>query len=275
MRTAFVRPLALVAVMALGACATSQGPETGVTPATAPSAEEQRYLSRATELRDLILARSSWQELGEGCNPGVLRAFMDTTSAGMTKLDTLVRELERIVIARGVDEPIDTPTGHDLLRLVALWEAAGPRPRWDAADGVERRAVATGLTGQVMNPETKKCESYVDADSLVVILPEGISLGKIAAKGAMTVTAYSGDSAIERARNIYFAHPGRESGATFTYTRVGPVVLWQDWGLVAVNRPVEILNGARLDKVSVGGGATYLFRRVRDDWRLFLILRTW
>ena len=277
MRTAFARPLALVAVLALGACATSRGPETGVTPtsAVAPSAEEQRYVTRASELRDLILTRSSWQELGEGCNPGVLRAFMDTTAGGMATLDTLVRQLERIVVARGVGEPIDTPAGRDLLRVVALWEAAGPRPRWDATDGVDRRAVATGLTGQVMNPESGKCESYVDSDSVIIILPEGISLGRIAAKGAMTITAYTGDSSIAQARNAYFAHPGRDRGETFGYTRVGPVVLWREWGLVAVNRPLEILNGAQLDTVSAGGGATYLFRRVRNEWRLFLIVRTW
>lgn len=276
MRTAFVRPLALAAAMALGACATSQGPETGVTPAaTATSAEEQRYLTRASQLRDLILARSSWQELGEGCNPGVLRTFMDTTEGGKAKLDTLVRELERIVVSRGVEQPIDTPAGRDLLRVVALWEAAGPRPRWDAADGVERRAVATGLTGQVMNPQTQKCESYVDSDSVIVILPQGVSLGKIEAKDAMTITAYSGDSAIAHARNVFFAYPGRDSGATFGYTRVGPMVLWHEWGLVAVDRPLEILNGGRLDAVSAAGGATYLFRRARNEWRLFLIVRTW
>lgn len=275
MRTAFVRPLAFVAVLTLGACAPAAGPETAVTPAAAPSAEEQRYVSRATQLRDLILQRSSWQELGEACNSGVLRTFMDTTSGGAAKLDTLVRELERIVVARGIDQPVDTPLGRDLMRTVVLWEAAGPRPRWDVADNVERRAVATGLTGQVMNPQTQKCESYVDSDSVIVILPQGIRLERLDVKDAMTVTQYAGDSAIARARSTFFDYPGRDVGATFGYTRVGPVVLWREWGLVAVNRPIEIRNGARLDTATVAGGATYLFRRVGNEWRLFMIVRTW
>ena len=276
MRTAFVRPLALVAVLMLGACATAPGPDTGVAPAaTEMGAEEQRYVARASQLRDLILARSSWQELGEGCNPGVLRTFMDTTQGGMAKLDTLVRELERFVVARGVGAPIDTPQGRDLLRTVALWEAAGPRPRWDSVDGVERRAVATGLTGQVMNPQTQKCESYVDSDSVVLILPEGITLGKLAAKNAMTITAYSGDTSITTARNVFFTYPGRDRGVMFSYTRVGPTVLWREWGLVVVDRKLEVLNSGRMDTSSAAGGATYLFRRVGNEWRLFMIIRTW
>ena len=276
MRTALARPLAFVSVLALGACATSQAPGAGAaTPVTATTAEEQAYVARATGLRDQILSRSSWQELGEGCNPGVLRTFMDTTQAGMAGLDTLVRKLERIVVARGIEEPIDTPAGRDLMRTVVLWEAAGPRPRWDAADGVERRAVATGLTGQVFNPQSKKCESYVEHDSLVVILPAVSPLGRIEAKEAMKVTAYYGDSSIALARNAFFAVPGRDVGATFAYTRVGPMVLWREWGLVVVRRPMEIRNGGRLEETTVAGGATYLFRRVGSEWRLFMIVRTW
>lgn len=276
MRTAFVRPLALVAVLALGACATAQGPETAVTPAAAAATpEEQRYAERASRLRDLIVARSSWQELGEGCNQGVLRTFMDTTAGGSAKLDTLVRELERIVVARGIEGPIDTPAGRDLLRTVALWEAAGPRPIWDADDRVARRAPATALTGQVMNPQTGKCESYVESDSVIMIFPEGMRLDRLESKEAMTITQYSGDSSIARARSTFFDFPGRDVGATFGYTRVGPVVLWREWGLVAVNRPTEIRNGGRLDTTNVAGGATYLFRRVGNEWRLFLIVRTW
>lgn len=275
MRSALVRPLALVATLALGACATSQGPAGAPAPAVTASAEDEAYAARAMRLRGEIIARSSWAELGEGCNPGEMRSFMDTTKAAMGGLDSLVRELERVVVARGVMNPIDTPAGRDLLRTIVLWEAAGPRPRWDSDDAKERRAVATGLTGLVFNPQTKRCESYVEEDTVIVILPEGIALPKLGAKDAMTIVAYTGDSSITRARNEYFMVPGRDVGATFGYTRIGPVVLWREWGLVAVNRPLEIRNGAELTPSTAAGGATYLFRRVGGEWRLFMIVRTW
>lgn len=276
MRSALVRPLVLVATLALGACATSQGSAGAPAPsAAAASAEDEAYAARAMRLRGEIIARSSWAELGEGCNPGEMRSFMDTTKAAMGGLDSLVRQLERVVVARGVMNPIDTPAGRDLLRTIVLWEAAGPRPRWDSDEPKERRAVATGLTGLVFNPQTQRCESYVEEDTVIVILPEGIALPKLEAKNAMKIIAYTGDSSITRARNEYFMVPGREVGATFGYTRIGPVVLWREWGLVVVNRPLEIRNGAELTPSTAAGGATYLFRRVGGEWRLFMIVRTW
>jgi hypothetical protein len=276
LRSALVRPLALVATLALGACATSQGSAGAPSPtAAATSAEDEAYAARAMRLRSAIIARSSWAEMGEGCNPGEMRTFMDTTKAAMGGLDSLVRELERVVVARGVMNPIDTPAGRDLLRTIVLWEAAGPRPRWDTDEPKERRALATGLTGLVYNPQTRKCESYVDEESVVVILPEGITLPKLSAKNAMEIVAYTGDSSIARARNEYFATAGRAAGDTFGYTRIGPVVLWREWGLVAVNRPLEIRNGGEVTQTTAAGGATYLFRRVGGEWRLFMIVRTW
>ena len=276
MRSALVRPLALVATLALGACATSQGSAGAPSPAAAPaSAEDEAYGARAMQLRSAIIARSSWAEMGEACNPGEMRTFMDTAKAAMGGLDSLVRELERVVVARGVMNPIDTPAGRDLLRTVVLWEAAGPRPRWDSDEKQERRALATGLTGQVFNPQTRKCDSYVDEEAVVVVLPEGIMLPKLEAKGAMEIVAYTGDSSVARARNDFFSSRGRNDGATFGYTRIGPVVLWREWGLVVVNRPLEIRNGAELTQTTAAGGATYLFRRVGGEWRLFMIVRTW
>ena len=63
-----------------------------------------------------------------------------------------MERLERLVVVQGVENPLDTPAAHDLLRTVVLWEAGGLRPRWDVARGGEdRRAIAPGLVGEFRN----------------------------------------------------------------------------------------------------------------------------
>jgi hypothetical protein len=281
LRFALSRPNARVPFALLAACLTTSAcatraaaPETPA-PATAASAEELRYAARADSLRRWILARTGWAELGQQCNPGMLRVFPDTAAGARASLDTAVMDLERIIIARGVDAPIDVPAGHDLLSTVILWEAAGPRPRWDVSDPKEdRRAIATGLTGQVVDPETMKCISYVHDDSVVIVTPRLTNYETPKAKGAMRVSLYAGgDSALKRARDTFYAIEGHEGNTVFTYTYVGPVVLWRDWGLVVVNRPAEA-NGVAATGQGTGGAA-YLFHRVGREWRLLMISRTW
>jgi hypothetical protein len=184
-------------------------------------------------------------------------------------------DLERIIIARGVDEPLDTPAGHALLRTVLRWEAAGPRPRWDVLDPKDLRyAIAAGMTGQVMNPQTKKCESYVTEDSVVAVVPAIAGLTAPKAKGAMRIALYAGgDSALNRARDAFYAAEGHTKNTVFTYTRLGPIVVWRDWALVVVNRPAEA-NGVMAVGQGLGGGV-YIFRRTGDEWRLTVISRSW
>ena len=280
MRSALTRSSARVPFALLAACLTITACATRATPSASPalvpaSGEELRYVRRADSLRAWILARSGWAELGQRCNPGTLRVFPDTTSDARAALDTAVTDLERTIIARGVDAPVDVPAGHDLLSTVILWEAAGPRPRWDVADPKEdRRAIATGLTGQVVEPETMKCMSYVEDDSVVIVTPRLTSYRTPQAKGAMRVALYTGgDSALKRARDTFYAIEGHAGNTVFTYTYIGPVVLWRDWGLVVVNRPAEANGVAAVGRGT--GGAAYIFHRVGREWRLLMISRTW
>ena len=281
MRSALTRssarvPFALLAAcLTTTACATRTTPPASAAPVPAASAEELRYVARADSLREWLLRRTEWADLGQKCNPGSLRIFTDTASAARAALDTAVVDLERIIIARGVDAPIDVPAGHDLLSTVILWEAAGPRPRWDVSDPKEdRRAIATGLTGQVVDPESMKCMSYVEDDSIVIVTPRLTSYETPRAKGAMRVALNTGgDSALKRARDTFYAIEGHTGNTVFTYTYVGPVVLWRDWGLVVVNRPAEANGVAAVGRGT--GGAAYIFHRVGREWRLLMISRTW
>ena len=279
MRFPIARPASLASCGLLAACLTTTACARGAAaPApspVAPSAEELRYLARADSLRESLLHRATWTDLGARCNPGDLRSLGDSTADGRVATDSTVERLERVIIARGVDASLDTPAGRDLLRTVVLWEAAGPRPRWDTASPKEKRyAIATGLTGQYEDPQTKRCVSYTSDDSVVVVVPTVTGLAAPRAKGAMRVSLYvGGDSAVNRARDAFYAAEGHTSNSVFTYTKLAPVVLWRDWALVVVNRPAEANGVAALGKGT--GGAVYVLHRVAGEWRLLLISRSW
>ena len=84
---------------------------------------------------------------------------------------------------------------------------------------------------------------------------------------------FQGDSGLARARNGFFAAHGGDTSAVFLYTSVKALVLWRDYAVIAVDRPAERQAAVQLQKGA--GGATYLFRRERDEWRLLVIARTW
>jgi hypothetical protein len=244
-------------------------------PAVAPlPAEEARYASRADSLRARILAAGQWTDLeGDSCTVGVLRTFA-ADSAGNARVTADVAALEWLIIARGVDNPIDTPAGHDLMRTVAAWEAHSTRPRWDVRPGeTPRQAIAAGLGGTFRNPETKKCESFLPGDTATIVLPALTRFTPPRTSG-VRLTLYYGEDGVKRARDAFYAGIGsRDSLAVLTYSKVRAAVLWRDYAVVAVNRPAERRGVQQLDRGL--GGATYLFHHVGGEWRLLSIVRTW
>jgi hypothetical protein len=50
-------------------------------------------------------------------------------------------------------------------------------------------------------------------------------------------------------------------------------VIWQDYAVVGVHRPLE-RGGIEVGSGS-NGGAAYLLRRVAGEWRLLAIVRSW
>lgn len=280
MRRTFPRvALCALTLSALAACATRpvSGPApaaTGVPPEPRPSAEEQRYLTRADSLRGSILATAAWAELGEdSCNPGALRIFVDTAAVTRARHDSAVMALEAVIIARGIDEPLDTRAGHALLRTAIRWEAAGTRPRWDVlAEGDDRRAIAAGLGGAYREAASGKCQPYATTDSVVVVIPPAPGFTLPERDGLRTVL-YTGDEGLGRARELFYAQPGRTATSEFAFTRLRAVVLWRDYAVVAVVRHAE--SQVSTAPGAAAGGASYIFHRVGDEWRLLVVARTW
>ena len=266
--------LGTAALMSVAACATRPAaPATSVAPQV--DAEAAARYARANALRDRIIAGTRWEEPDKDspCDPGTLRTTGTDSASSSAQVDSLIRALEREIIVSGVDESIDTPAGHALLRTVLAWEAGDARPRWDVAAGTEpKRTVSAGLTGEYYNTETKKCVPLAPQDTVTLIAPPmtGFKVPKVK---TAAVQVFYGDSGVKTARDRFFAAHGAEPAAVFLYTRVRAMVLWRDYAVVAVNRPLEKQGVVELQKGA--GGATYIFRRVGEEWRLLVIARTW
>jgi hypothetical protein len=240
------------------------------------AAEAEADARELGRLRTQYLRRAAWADLGDRCTHGALRVFPgDTTRAAQDSVQAIVDQMERILVRRGVGGAIDTPVGRALLRVVVGWEAGIDRPSWDGDEkGPSRVAVATGLTGEVPDPTGSGClPSPVASDTVTFVLP-GFTDMEFPKASRPRVKAYFGAEGQRQARDEFFTAVGSKNPeAEFAYAIVAPMVLWRDYAVVAVRRPVErggfdITGGGR-------GGATYLFRRVGTGWRLLSIVRTW
>lgn len=243
--------------------------------ATPPGQDSLASVRKADSLRVAILSAARFVHLDTTrCNQGVLRTFPDSVRAAEgAPAAELVARLERLIIAEGVEEPVDTPRGHALLRGVVGWETGTARPQWDVPDGTPTyAAIAAGLSGEFWNPDAKRCEPFVPQEPQYVLLPPltGFTMPR-PPKTALTI-GFGEPGRFELRDKFYASHRG-DSTAVLTYTQVIATVLWRDYALVAVNRPAEQLGALALRRGA--GGATYLFHLVAGEWRLMAIVRTW
>ena len=248
-------------------------------PATAPvSAEplhpnEQRALARADTLRTSLLRASQWVDFSSpGCDEGALRTFPGDTNPEMSSAtEQQVSDLERIIVAWGVDETLDSPRGRELLRTIVEWEGGLVRPNWDVLPPAQpRRTIAAGLGGSYEDPKTGKCTAMAGPDTTVVVIPTTLT-AMPTPRGAVKVVV--GDSGVARLRDAFASRHSGDTTAVLTYARIRAAVVWREWGLIAVHRPAE--RGGMLLLPQGAGGASYIFRRVGSEWRLVLITRTW
>ncbi len=284
MRTVRIRVAALLTVtLVLASCVSRPtqpaGPADPVAqPAAAVgsvTAEDERYYKRALRLRDRILDHATWMESDSlECDPGALRIFStDSASAARDSVAYDVNLLERLIIVRGVGNSLDTPRAHDLFRTVLVWEADAARPSWDVKkDGTSRKAIAAGLSGKFMNPETRKCESLAPFDTVYAVLPILTGFTIPQRSNVSFVPAY-GEEGLNRMRDAFFAKTRDGPASVLNYVRVRAAVVWRDFAVVAVNRPVESRGAVSIPQSA--GGAAYIFRYVKGEWRLLTITRTW
>jgi hypothetical protein len=250
-------------------------PDSDQVAAASLAAEARAAAQRVAALRLAYLARASWADLGDRCNPGSLRVFpQDTTPALQQALQSMVERMEQTIVLQGVGRSLATPEARALLRVVVGWEAGIDRPRWDEDGGGVHRAVASGLTGEVPDPTTPGClPSPIVSDTVTFVVP-GFTDMDFPKAPRPRVRAYFGPAGAQRARDEFFAAVGSKNpSAELSYTVIAPMVLWQDYAVVGVHRPRE-RGGIDVGSGS-NGGAAYLLRRVGGEWRLLSIVRSW
>lgn len=257
------------------------GAQTDTSAATAAylAAETRGYAQQLSTLRRAYLARASWADLGDRCNPGSLRVFPKDTTPDMQKaLQAMVERMEQTVLLYGAGKSLATPEASPearaLLRVVVGWEAGIDRPRWDEDGTGVHRAVATGLTGEVPDPTKPGClPSPVMGDTVTFVVP-GFADMDFPKAPRPRVKAYFGPEGQQRARDEFFTAVGsKDPNADLSYIVVAPMVIWRDYAVVGVKRPRE--KGGVAVGTASNGGAAYLLRRVGAEWRLLSIVRSW
>ena len=239
------------------------------------AAETRRYAQQVAALRRSYLARASWADLGDRCNPGSLRVFAkDTTPELQQALQSMVERMEQTIVLQGAGRPLAPLEARALLRVVVGWEAGVDRPRWDEDGAGVHRAVASGLTGDVPDPTKPGClPSPIVGDTVTFVVP-GFTDMDFPKAPRPRVKAYFGPDGQQRARDEFFAAVGSKNpNAELSYIVVAPMVIWQDYAVVGVHRPRE-RGGIEVGSGS-NGGAAYLLRRVGGEWRLLSIVRSW
>jgi hypothetical protein len=230
---------------------------------------------RADSLRVAILAGARFVHLDSTqCQPGALRTFPDSARpAGAAAPAELMARLERLIIAQGVENSVDNPVGHALLRGVVGWEAGMARPNWDVPAGTPTvPSIAAGMAGEFWNPDTKACESFVTQDEQYVLLPPLTNFTMPRPPKTALHIGFGAKGLLEL-RDKFFAAHRKDSTAVMTYAHVIATVIWRDYAVVAVNRPAEQMGAMALRQGA--GGSTYLFHLVNGEWRLLGIVRTW
>jgi hypothetical protein len=240
-----------------------------------PQNELEAAVELAHDYRAHLLRASDFTDIGQDrCNDGWLRGFpRDSTDAMREATTDLVDKFEKLIQAYAVDAPLDTPEGHELLRTVLLWETGRERPRWDVWSGKpSREAIAAGLTEQVSDAGGR-CLVNARGDTAAYVLPMLTGLSLPAVRGSRTNLVF-GDRGLSSLRSRYWAaRATQDSAAVLAYTRVSAAMLWKEYAVVTVHRPMERRDGTALS--TSNGGGTYIFHRVGNSWLLLVIARSW
>jgi hypothetical protein len=240
-----------------------------------PQNELEAALELAHDYRAHLLRASDFTDIGQDrCNDGWLRGFpRDSTDTMREATADLVDKFEKLIQAYAVDAPLDTPEGHELLRTVLLWETGRERPRWDVWSGKPtREAIAAGLTEQVADA-AGRCLVNARGDTAAYVMPMLTGLALPAARGVRTNLVF-GDRGLSALRSRHWAVTDvRDTSAVLAYTRVSAAMLWKEYAVVTVHRPMEHRDGTALS--TSNGGGTYIFHRVGNTWLLLVIARSW
>lgn len=279
---------ALLAMGTLSACGRSGAlPDSGLRPRVlsgsavslmgrGPQSELEAAVDLAHDYRELLLRSSDFTDIGQDrCNDGWLRAFpRDNTAVMREATADLVEKFEKLIQAYAVETPLDSPDGRELLRTVLNWETGRERPKWDVWSGkAGREAIAAGLTEQFTDAKTGRCLVNARGDTASYVLPLVTGVSLPAMRGISTNLAF-GDKGLDALRlRFWSAKVAHDTSAVLAYTRVSAAMLWKEYAVVTVHRPMEHRDGSAL--ATSNGGGTYIFHRVGQSWLLLVIARSW
>jgi len=241
-----------------------------------PQSELEAAVDLAHDYRDQLLRASDFTDIGQDrCNDGWLRAFpRDSTDAMREATADLVDKFEKLIQAYAVDAPLDSPDGRELLRTVLRWETGRERPKWDVWSGKPgREAIAAGLSEQFTDAKTGRCLVNTRGDTASYVLPIVSGLALPAQRGARPTLVF-GDRGLAALRTRFWASKAlHDTTAVLPYTRVSASMLWKEYAVVTVHRPLEHRDGSALP--TSNGGGTYIFHRMGNSWLLLVIARSW
>ena len=279
---------AAFAMSALSGCGRSGAmPESGLRPKVlsgsavslmgrGPQSELEAAVDLAHDYRDQLLRASDFTDIGQDrCNDGWLRAFpRDSTDAMREATADLVDKFEKLIQAYAVDAPLDLPDGRELLRTVLRWETGRERPKWDVRSGKPgREAIAAGLTEQFTDAKTGRCLVNARGDTASYVLPLVTGVSLPAQRGVSTTLVF-GDRGMAALRTRFWASKElHDTSSVLAYTRVSAAMLWKEYAVVTVHRPMEHRDGSALP--TSNGGGTYIFHRMGNSWLLLVIARSW
>jgi hypothetical protein len=242
-----------------------------------PQSELEAARELAADYRQELLTAANFTDIAQdACNEGWLRGFpRDVTPAQREHTAEVVDKLEKLIAEYGVTDGFDTPEGQDLLRTAVTWESGYARPVWDVLDGkANREAIASALMGRTTDPRTGRCVQDSPMDSLLIVLPPISAMGVPTRKGGVVPRFAFGERGLRGERERYWAaRPSADSTAALPYSRISATMLYKQYAVVTVVRPIERPDGSAHPKGN--GGGTYIFHRVGSEWRLLVIARTW
>lgn len=242
-----------------------------------PQSEVEAARELARDYRQELLTAASFTDIAQdACNGGWLRAFpRDVTPAQREHTAEVVDKLEKLIAEYGVDVGLGSAEGQDLIRSAVMWELGMGRPVWDVLDGkANREAIAMPLMGRTTDPRSGRCVAETPLDTMLIVLPPITALAVPARRGGVVPRFAFGERGLRVEREHHWAaRPHADSTSTLPYSRISASVLWKEFAVVTVVRPIERPDGSALPKGN--GGGTYIFHRVGDEWRLLVIARTW
>jgi hypothetical protein len=232
---------------------------------------DPRSIEIADTIRAGVLRMSEFAGFQDSCARGELRTF---PTDSMHAVPRWLSQLERLVLSRGADAPLNNARGRALVRATVRLETGGPGPRWDVAEGDAPRAINPYLSIRVLNPLTGECVDAPGKDPYGILLPELKRFDPPRDSGSVQYVAGYGPDALKEMRDFFYSRAGKDNPDTvMRYVNLTAFGIWGPYAIVSVTRGADRQGAIPMKEEE--SGAVYAFHWINDEWRLLGIVRTW